>query len=395
MPEWASWNPAAAERPWTVGAEEEVMLLDPREWTLAGRGGDVLQAVRGTAAAHASAETHSCVIELATRPHATAAAAAAELEEMRRALAGVLRFRSGLCAAVAGTHPFAAWPDVQISEGPRYRHIHASLRELAQREPTSALHVHVAVPDGEAAVRALDGLRAVLPTLLALSANSPFWQGRDSGLASARTAIFSAFPRTGTARHFGSYAAYVDAVDEMLRCGAVPDYNFLWWDARLQPRLGTVEVRIMDAQTRAGDTAALIALVQCLVALYAEGHGVPSRGTPETLAENRFLAARDGMRTELIDLDRLVMRPVQEHLVSLLGECLPVARELGCIAELGAAARLAADPGDARQRALAGRLGLRGLVEALAGEFVGDACRSDRHARPPRGPHAIGATQRH
>ena len=143
------------------------------------------------------------------------------------------------------------------------------MRELARREPTFGLHVHVAVPDPETALRALNAIRGHLPVLLALSANSPFWQGRDSGLASARTPIFQAFPRTGPPRRFSGYADYVEAIDVLVRCDAIPEPTFLWWDARLQPRFGTLEVRIMDSQIRVADTAAIAALVQCLVRLEA------------------------------------------------------------------------------------------------------------------------------
>jgi glutamate---cysteine ligase / carboxylate-amine ligase len=355
------------------------MLLEARGWALAGRNDAVLSSLTGPIAACASAETHSCAVELRTRPHVTAAAAASELADVRCTFDGVLRSRLGLRAAVAGTHPFASWEDVAVSSAARYRRIHESMRALARREPTFALHVHVAVPDAEMAVRALDGLRADLPLLLALSANSPFWQGRDTGLASTRTPIFSMFPRVGIPRCFGTYAAYVRAVEVMRRSGAVADPSFLWWDARLQPGLGTVEVRIMDAQTRACDTAALIGLVQCLVRQHAEGMRGSTVGTPEALVENRFLAARDGMQAELIDPEALVLRPVRERLVEVLDECAPFARELGCRAELQAAAALAADPGHLRQRSTAARRGLRGLLAELAAEFV---------SAPPAGPTA-------
>ena len=176
------------------------------------------------------------------------------------------------------------------------------MRELARREPTFALHVHVAVPDAESAVRALRGMRVHVPMLLALSANSPFWQGRDTGLAAARVPIFGTFPRVGIPRAFATYAEYVEAIDVLLRCGAFPEPTFLWWDVRLQPRFGTIEIRIMDAQTRAADNAALAALIQCLVRLEAEG-GYVARGdrraVPRCCDENRFLASRDGMRAQL------------------------------------------------------------------------------------------------
>jgi carboxylate-amine ligase len=244
------------------------------------------------------------------------------------------------------------------------------MRELARREPTFGLHVHVAVPEPEAALRALNALRLHMPVLLALSGNSPFWQGRDSGLASARTPAFQAFPRTGTARRFDNYADYVEAIDVLVRCDAIPEPTFLWWDARLQPAFGTVEVRVMDAQTHVQDTAVLAALVQCLVRLEAE-RAEPARSAAEAdevVAENRFIAARDGMRASLIDPPRRV--PIRERLATLVEECEPVARALGCADELARTAALAAWPGAARQRAFAARGGLVTVVESLSQEFV-------------------------
>ena len=155
----------------------------------------------------------------------------------------------GLRAAVAGTHPFAQGEDTEVSGGARYQVLYEKMRELARREPTFALHVHVGVPDPELAILAADRIRAHLPLILAVSANSPYWRGRDSGMASFRTPLFQAFPRSGIPRRFGSYAAYVDAVDLMLRAELFPEPTFIWWDVRVQPRFGTVEVRIADAQT--------------------------------------------------------------------------------------------------------------------------------------------------
>src|ERR1700730_10056373 len=176
------------------------------------------------------------------------------------------------------------------------------MRELARREPTFALHVHVAVPDPESALRAINRLRVHLPLFLALSGNSPFWQGRDTGLASARTPLFQAFPRVGIPRAFSSYEDYVETVDLLLRCDAFPEPTFLWWDVRPQPRFGTVEVRVMDAQSRIVETAALVALVQSIARLELE-EGYASEDiicADEVLAENRFLAARDGVDAHLI-----------------------------------------------------------------------------------------------
>ena len=368
LPAWATWNedPVAA---WTVGIEEEVMLLSPATWLPASRCEDVLSALPDEVAECARAETHGSALELATAPTRTVAEGAAQLVALRETLAGTLD-RLGLRAAAAGTHPTARWEDVEVSPGARYQFVHASMRELARREPTFGLHVHVAVPQAEMALRALNAIRGHLPVLLALSANSPFWQGRDSGLASARTPAFGAFPRTGPPRWFDGYADYVEAIDVLVRCDAIPEPTFLWWDARLQPRFGTLEVRIMDAQSSVADTAAIAALVQCLVRLETERE--PAYEAAEVLDENRFIAARDGMDAELIEPAACTRRPVRDRLAELLEACAPMARDLGCRDELADVERLAASPGAARQRTLA-RRGFDGLAEGLSREFSSTA----------------------
>ena len=245
------------------------------------------------------------------------------------------------------------------------------MRELARREPTFALHVHVGLPSGEAGVAAFNRLRAHVPLLLALSANSPFWQGRDTGLASARTPLFQAFPRVGIPRAFGSYGEYVRAVDLLLDCGAFPDSTYLWWDVRPQPKLGTVEIRIMDAQSTLDATAALVALVQSLVRLeIIEGHADAALvHAPEVLDENRFLAARDGVEARLVDPVRGQAVAVADVAGELVTACVPHAHELGCSAELDRVAALFDEPGAEHQRRLAERGGLGSLVENLAADF--------------------------
>jgi glutamate---cysteine ligase / carboxylate-amine ligase len=368
-PAWARWSEAGGSRPWTVGIEEEVMLLEDATWSVANRCEDVLAAVPEEVARRAAPETHACVVELRTDPHPTVAGAAAQLARLREMLDTTLKDGLGLRAAAAGTHPLATGAEVAISGRDRYREIAATMRALARREPTMAMHVHVAVPDGDTAVRALDGLRADLPLLLALSANSPYWRGADSGFASMRTPIFGMFPRVGIPRRFGTYGEYVGAVDPLLRGEAVPEPGFLWWDARLQPRLGTVEVRIMDAQSRVTDVAALAAVVHCLVCRGAQTDR-PNQAGPELVEENRFLAARDGMRAQLIEPRSGRRRAVRGTLTELLADCESLAVPLGCAGELAAAAALAGDPGAARQRRVGESAGLAAVPEWLAGEFT-------------------------
>jgi glutamate---cysteine ligase / carboxylate-amine ligase len=370
LPDWAVWAPADA---WTVGIEEEVMLLDPRDGSLASAIDTVLAAAGPDLEPHLSQETHGSAVELATDPHGHVPAAIDQLASLRDRLQSTLR-EVGLVAASAGTHPFASWQEVHVSAGERQQQVHSSMRELARREPTFALHVHVGVPDPEDAMRAMNRMRAHVPLLLALSANSPFWQGRDSGLASARVPLFGAFPRSGLPRAFASYGELVDTTDLLIRCGAFPEPTFLWWDVRLQPRYGTIEVRVMDAQTRMADTAALVALVQALVRIEAEdaeGLAPPSLvGAPEVLEENRFLALRDGVDARLLDPDRHGTIGVPDLLARTLEACAPVAARLGSIQALHGLEDLLAFPGPARQRAAArGPRGLITLVSDLTDAF--------------------------
>ena len=370
-PAWAEWSETEGRDPYTVGLEEEVMLLDEESWNLAHRIDSVLLALQESREGRFTAETHGSALEIQTGVHDTVDGAIAELAELRGELTGALRPLS-LRAAGSGTHPFAVWQEIAVSAGERYQFVYGSMRELARREPTFGLHVHVAVPDAETAIRAANRLRLQIPLLLALSVNSPFWQGRDTGLASARTPLFQAFPRVGIPRAFTDYADYVEAVDVLIRCDAVPEPTFLWWDVRPQPRFGTVEVRVMDAQTALWENGALAALVQCIVSIEAEGEGPEAvEVPPEVLAENRFLAARDGMRAELIEAGLGRRVPAAELLDELLAACRPHADRLGCLEPLERAADLGANTGAAQQLSRARALGsLPSLVEALADDFL-------------------------
>jgi glutamate---cysteine ligase / carboxylate-amine ligase len=348
--QWAEWN--SESRPYTVGVEEEVMLLDPsRRWAPAQRIDDVLATLPVALGRSVSAETHQAAIELRTDPHESVGRAVAQLRRQRGELADALK-RMGLAAAGAGMHPLALWSETEVTSASRYRLIRQTMRDLTTREPTFALHVHIGVPHPERAIDLYNRLRVHLPLLLALSGNSPFWRGRDAGFASTRTILFQAFPRTGMPRRYGSYAEWVETVDLQLRVGALPEPTFLWWDVRPQPRLGTVEIRIMDAQSCVAETATLVALVQAIARLELEQGYVSERASSleEMLAENRFLAARDGVDARLIDPTTESLRPIPEILDELLDAAQPHASALGCLDEFAQAATLVAAPGAARQR---------------------------------------------
>ena len=368
---WSDWPEEASA--YTVGAEEELMIVGGDHLELTPAGARVVEALPPELDGRVSPETHASALEIQTGVQHTAGEAAAELGSLRGTLSRELEVR-GLRAASAGTHPLALGLDTEVSPHERYQHLYHDLGALARREPTFALHVHVGLPTAEAGLRAYNDLRTRIPLLIGLSANSPIWRGRDSGLASARTFVFGAFPRTGLPRAFASYPDYVAAIDALIDAEAIPEPTFVWWDLRLQPTLGTLEIRAMDAQPAVEDTAALIALAQCLVRAAVEGDEPPPAPLPEIVDENHFVAARDGADAMLIEDGRRV--PLRTVLDRALERCMPHAAALGCEAELAAAADLARDNGAARQRRAADEHGLSGVTATLADAYVSPALSS-------------------
>ncbi len=365
---WATWRPSEA---YTVGIEEEVMLLDPTGWGLTQRGDEVLALAGPELAGRCAAETHEAALELRTGPHATVREAIAELRELRSLLVRDLA-KLGMAAASCGMHPGLMTEPTKVSPSSRYQVIYQTTRDLARREPTFALHVHVGVPDAQRAIRLVNQLRAHLPLLLGLSASSPLLRGRATGLASNRTILFQGFPRTGIPRRFDSYRDWVATVDLLLRSGAIPEPTFLWWDVRPQPRLGTVEVRIMDAQPRLATTAALTALVQAIARLeLQQGFASPKLvAAQEVLAENRFIAARDATAAELIDPVNATMVPLPRVLDDVLAAARPHAVALDAVDELDDVPMLVLAPEPRRQERLAASAGVPMLVADLAARFA-------------------------
>jgi glutamate---cysteine ligase / carboxylate-amine ligase len=382
-PLWARWNGELDQR-YTLGAEEEVMLLDPSRWLPAQPADRVVAGLSPQLSPSTSSESGAAVLELATGIHPDVDGVVAELAALRTRLRRELN-AVGLTAAAAGTHPQAVSNRTQASDAARYRSGADPVRAPARRELTMALHVHVGVPEPDDAVRVLNGLRRNVPMLLALSANSPFWQGRDRGFASSRTAIFGAVPPTRLPLHFRSYSDYVGALDERAISQSVPIPSAVRWDVRLRPALGTVEVRVMDAQSTVREVAPLVALIQSLARLELEGDASLLGPSAEVLEENRFLASRDGMAAELIDQPAGRSIPVRATLEALLTDCRPHARRLGCADALEGVRYLATANGADRQRALAaGAPCLQDVVAVLASRFIW-----------PAGPAASAPRERH
>ena len=239
----------------------------------------------------------------------------------------------------AGTHPFSLFERQRITARDRYHNLVDQMQYVARRELIFGMHVHVAVDGAEKAIQVVNGLLAHLSQLLALSASSPFWRGEPTGLASSRQMVFAAFPRSGPPPRFRDYNDYAEVVGQLERTGCIADYTHIWWDIRLHPRLGTVEMRICDAVTRVEDAVAIAAFCQALVKRFSEqfdrGEEIPSYHRILT-AENKWLAARYGLEAPVMDLatGRRNRVPVAQLIRRTLRDIEPHARELGSDREL-------------------------------------------------------------
>src|SRR5579862_3912947 len=288
---------------YTIGIEEELMILDAGSLELVNAIETMLEA---TDAGEIKPELMESVLEISTDPCKTVGEAGEQLRNLRRHVRQTAESK-GLAIAAAGTHPYAMWENQRIVARPRYRDLISALRFVARQELIFGVHVHVGVDDPDKAIHVVNGMRVHLPILLALSANSPFWRADSTGLASTRTPIFRAFPRVGIPPSYRDWEDYSRRIDFMVDAGVMEDYTWLWYDVRPHPKLGTVEIRVMDAQTRIDHTLGLAALVQALVRELAEhfesGRRL-SRYPQEMLDENKWLAARHGLDGELVDLPR-------------------------------------------------------------------------------------------
>ncbi len=342
--------------PFTLGIEEELMLLDAETLDLKSGIEEILAAVPPEYEACVKPELFQSVLEIATTPCADITEAAAELAELRSFVAGIAG-EHGMLLGAAATHPFALCDDQRIVQRQRYIDLAKELSFIADRELIFGTHVHVGISSPDEAIYVADGIRRYLPLLLALSANSPFWEGRRTGMQSARTPVFRAFPRSGVPPHYGSWEIFSGRVGQMIRSGAIDDYTYLWWDVRPHPRLGTVETRIFDQANLLEDTIAFAALTQSLAHRFVAAYeaGEPLFEVPwELVDDNKVRAALRGMDGHLLDLSERAHVPADELARRLLDELRPSAAELGCSEQLERVEAIVADgTGSIRQLAIA------------------------------------------
>jgi carboxylate-amine ligase len=321
---------------YTLGIEEELMIVDEQTHDLSNSIEGLLSDLEDIPTeGEVKPELMESVCEIATTPVRNTVEAGAQLRSLRRTVSQVAQ-QHGLAIGSAGTHPFALWEDQRIVARPRYRDLISGLQFVARQEIIFGIHVHVGVDDPDKAIHVTNGMRVHLPLLLALSGNSPFWRGDATGLDSTRTPIFRAFPRVGIPPRYDDFEDWARRIEFMMQSKVIGDYTYLWYDVRPHPNFGTVEVRVMDSQTRVEHTLALAALVQAMVKElsehYDEGTKL-SRYPYEMLDENKWLAARHGLDAQLVDLPVKDRVPVPQLARRLMERLRPHAEELGSEAD--------------------------------------------------------------
>jgi carboxylate-amine ligase len=343
--------------PLTIGVEEELLLVDP-ECGLVADGQGVLERIEADHRDSVSTEIFATQIELKTGVCLDAGQAAKELSEVRRAVvaADARLMGSGLYPAESG--------DPELVEKARYESVKKDLASLLATPPCG-LHVHVGVPDPETAVAVANAMRHHLPLLAALTANSPFRDGADSGLASARAAAVRTYPRFELPRAFRDYEDFLRVADQLIAAAGVSDYTYIWWDVRPHPNLGTVEVRGMDVQPRPEQNAAIAALIQALAAKEIDSPSAPGL-TREAIEESYFQAERYGLEARLM-VDESTAAPAPEVARGTLEDARTYARDLGGEDALEEIDRILSDGNGAdRQRRVHGERGMQALLSDLA-----------------------------
>ena len=323
-------------RPFTVGIEEEFQLIDQESRALRSHVLHLLEDGKEILKDQVKAELHQSIIEVGTAICNDIDVARAEVVHLRSNLAALARSR-GLTIAAAGTHPFSHWQDQEITDLPRYHEIIEDMQQVARANLIFGLHVHVGVEDRELAIQIMNTARYFLPHIYALSTNSPFWQGRNTGFKSYRSKIFDRFPRTGIPDNFRSRGEYDSYLALLIKTGCIDNGKKIWWDLRPHPFFDTLEYRICDVPMRVDETVALAALMQAITAKVAKlikqnlGFRLYRR---LLINENKWRAARYGISGKMIDFGRQTEVDTVDLIHELLEFVDDVADELGSRKEL-------------------------------------------------------------
>jgi glutamate---cysteine ligase / carboxylate-amine ligase len=327
---------------YTLGIEEEFAIIDPDTRQLRSHIQEILEGGKVILKEQIKPEMHQSVVELGTEICSSVENARSHVTELRSKLAS-LADKAGLKIASVGTHPFSHWRDQLITEGERYQEIVKDMQLVARANLIFGLHVHVGIPSRERAIHVMNQARYFLPHIYALSVNSPFWVGQDTGLKGYRLKVFERFPRTGIPDAFESLSEYEDYCKLLVRTGCIDNPKKIWWDIRLHPFFDTLEVRVCDAQSRVDDTLAIAALIQAVVAKLFKllGRNTTFRVYRRRLLdENRWRASRYGLDGKLIDFGRESEIETKSLIEELLEFVADEAEQLGSTREMEHIARI-------------------------------------------------------
>jgi len=327
---------SAKPHTYTLGIEEEFAIVDPETRELRSHIQEILEGGKVMLKEQIKPEMHQSVVELGTEICDSISCARDHVIELRSKLAQ-LAGNSGLKIASVGTHPFSHWRDQLITQGERYQEIVKDMQQLARANLIFGLHVHVGIPNRESAIHVMNQARYFLPHIYALSVNSPFWVGQDTGLKGYRLKVFERFPRTGIPDAFESLSEYEDYCKLLVKTGCIDNPKKIWWDIRLHPVFDTLEVRVCDAQSRVDDTLAVAALIQAVI---SKLYKLLRRNTTfrvyrrRLLDENRWRASRYGIDGKLIDFGRETEVETRSLLNELLEFVSTEVNELGSKKEI-------------------------------------------------------------
>jgi len=371
------------EHTFTLGIEEEFAIIDPETRELRSHIQEILEYGKVILKEQIKPEMHQSVVELGTEICQSVVDARAHVIELRSRLAE-LAARSGLKIASVGTHPFSHWRDQLITQGERYREIVKDMQQLARANLIFGLHVHVGIPDRDVAIHVMNQARYFLPHIYALSVNSPFWVGQETGLKGYRLKVFERFPRTGIPDAFESLSEYEDYCKLLVKTGCVDNAKKIWWDIRLHPFFDTLEVRVCDAQSRVDDTLAIAALIQAVI---VKLHKLLSRNITfrvyrrRLLDENRWRASRYGIEGKLIDFGKEAEVDTRSLLNELLEFVSTEVNELGTGNEMAHIERIMREgTGADRQLAVWERTqDMKAVVDNIVAETY-EGLNASRHA---------------
>jgi glutamate---cysteine ligase / carboxylate-amine ligase len=336
-----------ADRPaFTVGVEEEYLLVDPETRDLVGDPGDgFMEECRRVLGPQVSPEFLKAQVEIGSKVSPDVAALRSDLRRLRGAICEIAD-RHGMALIASSTHPFADWTDQEVTEADRYLMLAHDLQAVVRRLVICGMHVHVGVEDPETRIDLMNQVIYFLPHLLALSTSSPFWHGSETGLKSYRTTVFRSMPRTGLPEQFSSWAEYQRHVAVLQGAGVIEDATKLWWDVRPSAKYPTIEMRISDICTRVDDGLTVAALFQSLLSMLFRRRSENQRWRSYAdmlISENIWRAQRYGVEGDLMDFGKGVLVPYSDLVDELVDLVRVDAEELGCSAEVEHAVAIVAE----------------------------------------------------